>query len=147
MKKYKFSLLIFIFVFFCNGSCKEKMGEYFITIQNNSDKEIICIGLMNISVAQDSLCIKPTTKFEYEDFIYNNMIKPYSSRKIEIDMIVKEMQIYPDIVWYIGVFNRIDMDTMSCEEFKQKYPIKKEWQITLADMEAVNWTLVYTSEE
>jgi hypothetical protein len=36
---------------------------------------------------------------------------------------------------------------MSCEEFKQKYPIKKEWGVTLVDMEARDWTLVYTPEE
>jgi hypothetical protein len=148
MKKYRYILLIFISVLFCNGSCKSREGEYFITIQNNSDKEIIFIGsLLHTSITQDTMCFKPMTKMEYEDFIYNNMIKPYSSRKIEIDMIVKEMQTYPDIVWHVGIFNRIDIDTMSCEEFKQKYPLKKEWNITSADMQATDSTLVYTSEE
>ncbi|MDR3340799.1 MAG: hypothetical protein LBT25_12055 [Candidatus Symbiothrix sp.] len=44
---------------------------------------------------------------------------------------------------YIGVVYRIDMDTMSCEEFKEKYPIKKIWKLTKADAESANWMVTY----
>ena len=54
---------------------------------------------------------------------------------------------HPKDTMYLGVFNRIDIDTMSCEEFEKTFPLKKEWKVTLADMEACDWTLVYTSEE
>lgn len=53
----------------------------------------------------------------------------------------------PNDTLYIGVFCRKDIDTMSCEEFKQKFPLKKEWKVTLADMQACDWTLVYTPED
>ncbi len=145
MNKYAFILLLSILTLIHSASCERKTDKFSITIVNHSDKEIIFIGSVYSSVAQDTGCIKPTTRLEYGDFIYSNMIKPYSSKKIGIDGLVEHMQTYPDIIkwWSLGIFNRIDMDTMSCEEFEEKYPLKKEWKVTLADMQACDWTLVY----
>ncbi|GHS89448.1 hypothetical protein FACS1894201_10820 [Bacteroidia bacterium] len=150
MKTYKFILLIFISVLFCSGSsCERQEYQYYITIKNNSDKEIICLGMIcnptisdRTSIAQDTMCLKRQGR-AYRNFIRDKMIKPYSSKKDGADLTVKHLQTYPVLVWYIGVFNRIDIDTMSCEEFEQKYPLKQEWKVTLADMEACDWTLVY----
>lgn len=147
MNKYTLILLIFISALFCCISCESQEKHFFITIQNNTDKEIVYQGSLHSSIALDTMCFKPMTKKEYEDFIYSRLIKPYSSKKIEIDMIVNNMEANPDIVWSLGIFNRIDIDTMSCEEFKQVFPLKKEWKVTLADMQACDWTLVYTPED
>ncbi|OJX83230.1 MAG: hypothetical protein BGP01_06965 [Paludibacter sp. 47-17] len=147
MNKYRFILLIFITALFCNGSCERRENQYFITIQNNSDKEIIYQGSLYSSIALDTMCFKPMSNMEYQELIYRCLIKPYSSRKIEIDMIFNTLQTNPNIMWSLGVFNRIDIDTMSCEEFERAFPLKKEWVVTLADMEANDWTLVYTPED
>jgi len=148
MKTSKFILLlIFAFVLFCGGSCEKKEGQYFITIQNNSDKEIIFTLDLYSSISQDTMCFGTMITKEYKNLIRNFMIKPNSSKKKEIDLIVEDIQKYPDFKLSIGIFNRIDVDTMSCEEFKQNYPLKKEWSLTLADMEACDWTLVYTPDE
>jgi len=147
MNKYRFILLIFISALFCSGSCERQEQQYFITIQNNSDKEIIYQGSLYSSMTLDTMCFKPMMKSEYQDFIYYRVIKPYSSRKIEIDLIVNNLQNNPNVIWSLGIFNRIDIDTMSCEEFKRKFPLKKEWKVTLADMQACDWTLVYTPED
>ena len=144
MKIHKFILSLFIFTLFYNGSCEKPRGQYFLTIQNNSDKEIIFQGSLYSSM-QDTTCfnIKAWTTMEYQNFIYDRLIKPYSSRKIEIDMTVGFLQTHPNNIWSVGIFNRIDIDTMSCEEFIEKYPLKHEWRVTLADMESSDWTLVY----
>ena len=144
MKPYQYIPFILLLVLFVNSGCEYKEGHRFI-IQNNSDLEIIPIFDRYYSISQRPVCVKPDTRIEYGDFIYSNMIKPYSSKKIGIDGLVEHMQTYPDIIkwWSLGIFNRIDMDTMSCEEFKEKYPLKKEWKVTLADMQACDWTLVY----
>ena len=47
---------------------------------------------------------------------------------------------------YVGVFNFIDIDTMTCEEFESDFPIKQEWAVTLEDMELCDWTLVFPEE-
>lgn len=147
MNKYKYILLIFISALYCCISCESQDKHFFITIQNNTDKEIIYQGSLHSSVALDKMCFKPMTKKEYEDFIYSRLIKPYSSRKIEIDMIVNNLQSIPNSTWSLGIFNRIDIDTMSCEEFEQVFPLKKEWKVTLDDMQACDWNLVYTAED
>jgi hypothetical protein len=144
MKVYKYILLIFVSALFVNGSCEHKEEQCFI-IQNNSDREIIIDFSRFASISQDTVCIKPITKFEYDDFIRDRMIKPHSNKNFENvgNSILKK----PQDTQYIGVFYRVDMDTMSCEEFKQKYPLKKEWTVTLTDMEVCNWTLIYMPEE
>ena len=88
------------------------------------------------------VCLKGNdTKQEYVDFIYHNAIKPNSDKNITGlgGLMIANLQ----DTTYIYVFNRLDMDTMSCDEFKLKYPLKKEWKVTVADMEEDNWTLVY----
>ena len=144
MKNSNFILLLFVFILFCSGSCESPQSQYFITIQNDSDKEILFQGALYFSVAQDTTCfINSMTKMEYQNFIHYRLIKPHESRKIEIDYIVKELKNNPNMIWSLGIFNRIDVDTLSCEEFKHKFPLKKEWKVTVADMEEDNWTLVY----
>jgi len=142
MKPYKYIPFILFFALFVNGSCEYKEGHRFI-IQNNSDLEIIPIFDMYYSISQRPVCIKPSTRIEYGDFIYYNAIKPYSSKNFERTRAAEDLMSHTTDTIYIGVFNRIDIDTMSCEEFKEKYPLKKEWKVTLADMQACDWTLVY----
>jgi len=140
MKKYRFILFALIFTLFCGGSCKYEEGQRFI-IQNNSEQEVMIVNAWYSSITPG--CIKPTTKVEYEDFIHSRMIKPRSEKNFERNKFAEYMMEHPNTILYFGVFYRIDMDTMSCEEFKQKFPLKKEWKVTLADMEACDWTLVY----
>ena len=142
MKPYKYIPFILFFALFVNGSCEYKEGHRF-TIQNNSDLEIISIFDMYYSISQRPVCVKPDTRIEYGDFIYHSAIKPYSSKNFERTRAAEDLMSHTTDTIYIGVFNRIDIDTMSCEEFKEKYPLKKEWKVTLADMQACDWTLVY----
>ena len=142
MKPYKYIPFILFFALFVNGSCEYKEGHRFI-IQNNSDLEIISIFDMYYSISQRPVCVKPDTRIEYGDFIYHSAIKPYSSKNFERTRAAEYLMSHTTDTIYIGVFNRIDIDTMSCEEFKEKYPLKKEWKVTLADMQACDWTLVY----
>ncbi len=147
MKTYKLILLIFISALFCNGSCEHQENQRFI-IQNNSNKEIIIMNSF-FSIAQDTLCINLDllTRIEYQDFIRDRMIAPHSNKNFERIMWGESMISRPNDTLYIGVFYRADMDTMPCEEFEREFPLKKEWKVTLADMQAADWTLIYTPDE
>ena len=147
MNKYKVCLFVLICGLFYGGSCVRHEDQHSITIYNNSDKEVIFIGSLHSSVALDTTCYKPGGRREYQDFIYYRSIKPYSDRRIGIDLTINRMQKYPNVRWSVGLFNLIDIDTMSCEEFVREYPIKKEWILTLEDMIACDWKLDYTPEE
>jgi hypothetical protein len=146
MKKYKFILLIFIAALFCNGSCEYREGQRFI-IRNNSDETIVVQFSTSIPVSQGPTCMKPPTSFEYEEMIHQKAVFPNSAKNFERNRLGELMMSRPNDTLYIGVFYRADIDVMSCEEFEQEFPLKKEWKVTLADMEACDWTLVYTSEE
>jgi hypothetical protein len=146
MKAYKYIVLMFVLPLFANGSCEHNENQRFI-IRNNSDKEIVIINSYR-SVAQDTSCfIQNMTKREYQDFIYYRMIPPHSNKNFERIMWGESLISRPNDTLYIGVFYRTDIDAMSCEEFEQEFPLKKEWKVTLSDMQAADWTLVYTPEE
>jgi len=148
MKKYNSILLLFIFGLFFNGSCEHKEGQHFI-IQNNSDLEIV-IEFDKSSIAKNTRCVinqNVVTRREYQDFIFARMIRPRSYKNFEKIKVGESLISRPNDTLYVGVFYRADIDTMSCEEFEQQFPLKKEWKITMADMEAADWTLVYTPEE
>ena len=139
MKRYNIISSLFVFTLFCSGSCENRIEQRFI-IQNNSEQEIVVI--YSTFTINSPLCLKGNdTKQEYVDFIYHNAIKPNSDKNITGlgGLMIANLQ----DTTYIYVFNRLDMDTMSCDEFKLKYPLKKEWKVTVADMEEDNWTLVY----
>lgn len=146
MKKYNFVLLLLVFILFCSGSCEHsKEGQRFI-VQNNSDNEIVVVwGFYSPVSKERESCFKPTSKFEHRDLM-DISIKPHSSKNFERNGggIGEYVVNHPKDTLYIGILHRIDIDTMSCEEFKQKFPLKKEWKVTLADMQACDWTLVYT---
>ncbi len=139
MKRYNIISSLFVFTLFCSGSCENRIEQRFI-IQNNSEQEIVVI--YSTFTINSPVCLKGNdTKQEYVDFIYHNAIKPNSDKNITGlgGLMIANLQ----DTTYIYVFNRLDMDTMSCDEFKLKYPLKKEWKVTVADMEEDNWTLVY----
>ena len=134
----------------CSGSCERQVeDQYFIMLLNNSDQEIIYQGGCVLSMSRDTFCYSKTVmmRSEYEEFIYDFMISPHSSRMIGVDGAIEIMKEDPVRSLSLGVFNRTDVDTMSCERFKQVYPLKKEWVLTLDDLLSGNLTIVYTPEE
>ncbi len=146
MKTYEFVLLIFISTLFCNGSCEHQDNQRFI-VRNNSGKEIVVQFSTSIPVSQGPTCMKPTTSFEKEEMIRQKVVFPNSEKNFERRGFGESMISHPNDTLYIGVFYRADIDAMSCEEFEQQFPLKKEWKVTLADMQAADWTLIYTPDE
>lgn len=149
-RTFRVFVLIITSIFLCSGSCKKPVeDQYSIILLNNSDQEIIFVGSDVFSMSRDTFCYgtKNLTKMEYQDFIYDFMISPHSSKKIGIDCVIESIKDDPERSYSLGVFNRTDLDTMSCERFKQIYPLKKEWVMNLDDLLSGNLTLVYTPED
>jgi hypothetical protein len=148
MNKYRYILLIFISVLFCNSSCEHQEDRQRFIIQNNSDKEIIVLfSESNAMEHKDKFCIKKLMRLEYGDLIRYYMIEPNSHKNIGIRGIGDRILEQPMDTLSISAFYRVDMDAMSCEEFEQEFPLKKEWKVTLSDMQAADWTLIYTPED
>ena len=139
-------LLSLLVLMSCACNNHRSQGTYFLSIQNNSDDEIILSAFLSsifdtVTIAYDTMCLK-ADRWEYEALRYAS-VKPHSIRVMEMDMIVNEMQEGNVLYNSIGVFHLMDIDTMSCEEFTRQYPIKKSWNLTLEDMVGNTWTLVY----
>ena len=150
MNVNKKTLLPFAFLVLMSCACNNhrSQGTYFLSIQNNSDNEIILSGLLTsisdtVTIAYDTIMCLKADSWEYEDLVRYASVKPHSIRVMEMDMIVDEMQDSNVLYNSIGVFHLMDIDTMSCEEFMRQYPIKKSWNLTLEDMVGNTWTLVY----
>lgn len=147
MKKCNFLLLMFIIILFINGSCEHREeGQRFI-IRNNSDNAIVVQFATDSSVSQAPTCMKPTTTMEKENMIHQKLVFPNSEKNFERNRLGELMINRPNDTLYIGVFYLTDIDKMSCEKFEQAFPLKKEWKVTLADMQACDWTLVYEPKE
>jgi len=127
----------------CSNIKHHDAGQRFI-IHNNSDKQIVILLSENNSMEhKDKFCIQQLTSLEYGAFMHHYMIEPNSYKNLERRGIGERVLKRPNDILSISIFNRIDMDTMSCEEFKHEFPLKHEWKVTLADMEACDWTLIY----
>lgn len=135
MKKISIILIIKVL---CLISCTPQQR---FTIVNNSEEEVMVVRDSR-SILRDSIFRHPdnTAKSEYKEILRDTRIKPHSSRSIEYWG--KWMYDYPDTTFF-GIFNIIDLDTMSLEEFKSKFPIKHEFKVTLQDMIDRDWTLIY----
>lgn len=129
----------------CNCSEHQRL-----VIVNNSDEEIILFH-NGQSFLIDSLryiycSIHPSliSSKEYNDIIQLTATPPHSSKNIDYwgDYISMDMD-----TMFLGVFNRIEWDTMSYGEFYSKYPIKHEFAVTVQDMSDCDWTLFYPPNE
>lgn len=142
--KIKNIILVLIIPIFCFGTCRneEELGQSLIILNNSSEK--IVPAFAYFPTDSINICIKPTNKFE-KAAIEDATIPANSSKKLE--GIARVLVNHPYDTLYVHIYNRIDIDNMSCEELNMERPIKKSWAITKADADALNWTLIYSPEE
>ena len=133
---FRIALLITIL---CLSDCKSH--QRFVVV-NNSEWEIMMLRSRYSLLKDTTFIVHPETTPEdlYKEILMETRVKPNTSRSI--DYWGDWMHDYPDTTFF-GVFNIIDLDTMSLEEFKSKFPIKHEFKVTLQDMIDRDWTLVY----
>ena len=135
MRNILYSIVVFL-IFVC-GSCEES-HEQSLIILNNSDKTVI---LTLATFQGEPYCFKPENKWEYYNLLSSSAIVAHS--KIDLKYRLSGRFLSGQDTLFIQVFDRIDMDTMSCEQFKQSYPIKKQWKLTKSEAELSNWVLTY----
>lgn len=143
MKTYKMCrLLLFVMPLFICGNCKhEEEGPSFI-VKNESDKAIVIQFSFYEPISQDTCCMKPGSSYEHSTLVHSKVVSPYSEKHFEE---IGELMInsHQTDTLYIGAFYLDDIDSMSCEEFEQLFPIKKEWKTTSTQMEEIGWVLKF----
>lgn len=140
MKGLKSIMLLFVVLLLCGNSCERKEDKYVLTIINQSNKELVYF----ISSFDTVACVKPDDKRERQNMFYYKAIKPYSNRRIGMDMFVDSWQKHNTEPYFLYLYDIHDIDTMNCEEFVRTHPLKIKWELFFTDLEACDWTLVYT---
>ena len=139
-----FIYLIFL-AFFSVSSCNEKIeGVDAIKIINDSDDDIV-VFISSESFFNHMLIGGPKegyTNREYKDLLRDICIPSHSVKYF--DHWRKYMnENYKTDTLYWAIFNMLDYDTLSRDEFKSKYPIKYEYKVTLQNMIDTDWILIY----
>jgi hypothetical protein len=135
MRNILYSIVVFL-IFVCS-SCEEPQYQTLL-LYNNSDKTVV-LSLSRFLIEHE--CIKPSSNSEYKTLLRNNAIGAHSN--IDLKYRLSDSFLSGKDTLFIQVFDRIDMDTMSCEQFALSYPIKKQWKLTKSEAELSNWVLTY----
>lgn len=136
--------LLFIIAMLVLVNCSEHQSLEFV---NNSEETILVVHNNKSVIKNPIYDIHPeeNTKSEYNEMLNFHAIKPHSNKNI--DYWGDYIRDTPNDTMYLGIFFVIDLDTMSLEEFKTKYPIRYEFKVTLQDMIDRDWTLIYPPSE
>lgn len=142
-------LYLFFFAFLSVLSCNEEIeGVDAIKIINNSDDDIVFFN-NHESFYNDKLVGGEKgggTTREYKDFLRDRCIPSHSVKYFDHwRKYINER--YKVDTLFLAIFNKLDHDTLSRDEFSSKYPIKYEYKVTLQDMIDCDWTLVYPPDD
>ena len=136
---------LFLFSFLSVSSCCENVNVDAFKIVNNTDDDILFfydkVSHYKFKVIGGPLEEGGTT-WEYKHLLKNACISAHSYKYFDY---MKPMfyRAFESDTLYIAIFNMLDYDTLSRDEFKSKYPIKYEYKVTLQDMIDCDWTLIY----
>ena len=139
-------ILVIFTAMMCVTSCVSDNKKHdAIKIINNSNDDIV-VFYGRESYYESLLIGGPRegnlTNREYRDFLRERCITAHSSKQLDdLRTYIKETFISDTL--YMSVFNLMDYDTLSREEFKTIYPIKHEYKITLQYMQDQDWTIIY----
>lgn len=144
MKQFKVTiLLIATCLLLC--ACPDKDGHEYITIVNQSDKAIIWQPkVMNISeknelqYACQSVIGGKIDSNSLDRFDYNGRGKPWESvlnSRYYLQIIVMDDETY---IKYMG---------QPCEIIRENVPVLHGYQLTIEDLQKMNWTIVYPPNE
>lgn len=145
MNKLFYSLFTVLLMTGLMSCITESIHSDSIKIVNNSNEDIV-VFYGRESYYESLLIGGPRegnlTNREYRDFLRERCITAHSSKQLDdLRTYIKETFISDTL--YMSVFNLMDYDTLSREEFKIIYPIKHEYKITLQYMLNQDWTIIY----
>jgi len=144
MKNIKIVLVGFLIVINIASSCENKNDEHeFITFVNKSDREIACQQFWSGHITEaDTLyqCRIPVVGIP-ADSQYNF---PSGNRHNSWEI---DFKVIPYIQFLIMEEIYREYITSPCDTIRKYVPILHCYQLTLEDLQRMNWTVVYPPEE
>ncbi|MCH7396769.1 hypothetical protein MM236_02165 [Belliella sp. DSM 107340] len=140
MKKYVFPLSLISIIFLCAG-CPESFIEpdSKLIIMNNSDKKIIFFDQFNSP--KDTLLSNFPFNLTLEN-TNSRIIGPNSSATFpgSYKGILND---YQDDILMLYLFSRDTIERVSWDRIVDEYLILRRYDLTLKDLEDMNWTITY----
>lgn len=139
MKQIRMTLLIATCMLLC--ACPEKTGQEFIYIENKSEKKIAFQVLEN---KQDEtfycsdagrtifITVESNATFKLDDGdVYSNWDTSLKS----LTVFILDGELYEEY------------SQQPCDTIRKYVPVLRTYRLTLADLQRMNWTVVYPPEE
>lgn len=141
MNKSILPIFIILSLFFISCFDDSKDSDSF-KIVNDSDDDIVFFYDKVSHYSHKVIRPIRETSSEYKNLLRNGCIPAHSYKHFDY---MKKMvyRTFESDTLFIAVFNLLDYDTLSTEEFDNKYPIKHEYQVTLQDLIDCDWTLFF----
>ena len=135
--------IILLSILLSSSKCSDDEGHKYIIISNQSDKTIVwqprffrigatdeqydCQYVLGGSIHSNSSC-----KFDYDD---RGNIWEVGLNTHCLQLILMDEDVYSQ--YYLE----------SCDTFRKYVPILHRYQLTLEDLQRMNWTVIYPPEE
>ncbi|MCA1763808.1 MAG: hypothetical protein LC664_12570 [Flavobacteriales bacterium] len=139
MRVIAFILLLFVLVI--STGCPENFDEpdSTVVLKNTSNMDIV--HLMESRLVADTALPLPTP-FPGEGNIANSII-PADSSRAYTDSYIQGFEENPNKVLMIWFFSRDSVEQLSWDSIVTNYQILRRYDLTLNDLEAMNWTAEY----
>lgn len=129
----KMNILIILSIILCGASCEKLVDHaYIIKIQNNSKDTIQFYESYNFPDTVMDI-IKPRLKMVYSS--------KYSSLESKKDW--DEVLVPPKDTISIFILSKDTVDRYSWDKIRNDYNILKRYDLSLQDLEQMNWTIEY----
>jgi len=129
----KMNILVVLLVVLCSASCEKLVDHaYIIKIQNNSQDTIQFYGSYTYPDTMIDV-IKPRLK----------MVYPSKYSSLDSDKDWDEVLVAPKDTLSIFIFSKDTVDKYNWEKIRSDYNILKRYDLSLNDLQRMNWTITY----
>lgn len=139
MRKLTFILLLSVLVI--STGCPESFDEPDSTIVLKNTSSIDIVHFMESRMVADTV-LPQSTPFPGEGNIANTLI-PADSSRTYTDSYIQGFEENPNKVLMIWFFSRDSVEQLSWDSIVSNYQVLRRYDLTLDDLEAMNWTVEY----
>ena len=142
MKHLKIAILLIATSMLLCACPKEENGQRYITFANNSEKEIVCQAFVSGSITEADTLFQCKTGARG---ISSNSSYNFSSLHNSWEIDFNAMSYIQFLVMDAEIYDKYISEP--CDTIRKYVPILHTYRLTLADLQRMNWTVVYPPEE
>lgn len=127
----KMNILVVLSIILFSAGCEKLVDHgYYLTVQNNTNDTVWCYS---------SYKYPDTSLSESKPLL--QMIRPESYTRL--DSKDKWEDVLPKDTIIVFIFSKDTVDAYSWEDVRTEYNVLKRYDLSISDLEAMNWTIIY----